>query len=185
MIVVDEAENLPPETLNVIRQIHDATHCPVLLAGRPHLNRVIDRTTSVSQIGGSLVGRICIRKQLSPMPRAGRGGGGNWICSIEELSEKLSFYKVRFAPDAIRFLHRLAHESALRSDTGREAGGLRLVDKLALLAVGLNRGATAITLKMVTDAHRLMVGPEEAQLLSDLVVRAMRTADDDVRTETA
>jgi len=174
MILIDEAENLPAETLNLIRQIHDATRCPVVFCGRPHLDTVLDRTTRCPQIGGSLVGRICYRRLINPESGA---GGGNWICTIEEMAKMLGKYKVRFAGDATRWLHRLAHDSALRQDTGREAGGLRLVIKIAMMAVAIRRGADLITLDMVKDTYRLMVGDKEAQLLAGLIDRNLRRQD--------
>jgi DNA transposition AAA+ family ATPase len=182
LILIDEAENLPTETLNLIRQIYDATRCPVVLCGRPHLNTIIDRTVNCPSIGGSLVGRICIRKQLSPESAA---GGGDWICTLDEMAQKLNKYKVRFAPEAVRWLHKLAHESALREDTGLEAGGLRLADKIAFLAVVTRKGATLITLEMVKAAHRLMVGDRDARLLAELIDRNLRRQDQERQANAA
>lgn len=176
LILIDEAENLQLETLNLIRQIHDRSQSPIVLCGRPHLSTKIERTTKCEEIGGSLVGRICFRHQLSP-PRGlapGLPGGadaGEWICDKIELAQILSGHKIRFRPDAIAWLHDLAHLSALRQDTGRESGGLRLVAKLAMLAVAVNRGEASITAEMCQRAYGLMVGPTEARALADLVAQ--------------
>ncbi|HUT50882.1 MAG TPA: AAA family ATPase [Alphaproteobacteria bacterium] len=160
LVMIDEADGLRMDTLNEIRQIHDATGCPVVMAGRPPLLDKITRSMRDERIGGSARGRICIQQDLHGVVQNARGGkGGRMLFSQEEIKEIFSKYQVTVTAGAARYLCALANISAAAGDC--ESGGLRYAIAVFLLAVNTNKGAATgrgITLDMVRAANRACRG---------------------------
>jgi DNA transposition AAA+ family ATPase len=165
MIVVDEAENLELQTFNTIRQIHDATGCPIVLAGRPLLVSKIDRTQRDPRIGGSLRGRICVDHNLHLRSGGGRNNGRP-LFTEQEVCEILAKYKVRFAGEAGRWLCALANVSA--NIGGREGGALRYAVKVFEMAATISQGRE-ISLQVVKQASLLLRGGEYGEILAQQV----------------
>ena len=155
LIIVDEADNLANKVLNVVRQLHDATGCPVVLAGRPPLHAILTRTIRDARIGGSLVGRVCVEHHLEPRGDE-PGSGGRWLFTIDEITRMLNNYKITYTPDAGRWLTDLANITAL--DGQREAGALRYALKVWEMAITLHKGQT-LTADMLREANTLLRGP--------------------------
>ena len=172
LILIDEADGLHIETFNTVRHIHDATGCPIVLAGRPNLARKIDRTTRNDEIGGSLRGRLCVEHDLM----AGFDGrtAGRWLFSVGEVSEILAKFKIRFAKDAAHWLTMLANLSAY--DGQRESGGLRYAVKIFTLAILLVRqkADATISLEMVRIANAYTRDEEYAAQIGLQVDAALR-----------
>ncbi|MBN1489968.1 MAG: AAA family ATPase [Phycisphaerae bacterium] len=158
LIVADEADALPADTLNAIRQIHDATGCPVVLAGRPLLVAKLKRSQRDERIGGSIVGRICIQRDLLARSQKTGGRDGERLFSVEEVAEMLGKYTVRIERGAIKFLTDLANLTALGD--GVEGGGLRYAISVFEIAMIANPGKPLITLEMVRQANRLAMGDD-------------------------
>jgi len=162
LIIVDEADILQLSTLGLLRELHDATRCPVVLAGRPMLAKKIDATTRRQDIGGSLRGRIIIERNLEARGRGGSGGDHIWLWSVDEVAEILSKWKVRFTGDAAEWLCSLANLSTV--DGPRECGGLRHAIKVFTLAVLINPGQE-ITVERLRQAQAIARDPEHASVL--------------------
>jgi hypothetical protein len=156
-ILIDEADCLSIKTLGIIRHIHDATGCPVILCGRPNLAKKINRTTRDDDIGGSLRGRLCVEHDLMSGINRQDGSDGEWLFSVDEVAEILRQFKIVFHRDAARWLTMLANLSAC--DGGREQGGLRYAIEVAKLAIIIaERKRTAdrrVTLEIVKQANSL------------------------------
>ena len=165
LIVVDEADNLPNEVLNMVRQLHDATGCPVILAGRPPLHATITRTMRDSRIGGSFVGRICIEHRLEPQSNE-PGSGGRWLFTVDEVTRMLEQYKVIYTPDAGRWLTDLANVTAL--DGQREAGALRYAIHVLEMAITIHPCET-LTREMLQEANTLLRGPDWAACVNQMI----------------
>ena len=153
LIALDEADGLLNPTFNIVRQLYDATKCPVVLAGRPPLNAKIRRTIRDEAIGGSLSGRICVDHRLEP--RAIEGTDGRWWFSQDEIVAFLEQYKVSFSPDAARWLAALANVAAIEGH--REAGALRYAEQVLQLAIAINTG-DRITETTLKEANGLLRG---------------------------
>jgi len=166
LIIVDEADNLSNKVLSVVRQLHDATGCPVILAGRPPLHAILTRTMRDARIGGSLVGRVCVEHHLEP--RANEPGRGDrWLFTVSEIVQMLNAYKVTYMPDAGRWLTDLANITGL--DGQREAGALRYALKVWEMAITLHQGQT-LTADMLREANTLLRGPAWAAQV-DLTIK--------------
>ncbi len=169
LILIDEADNLRNSTFNVIRQLHDATGCPVVLVGRPPLHAKISRTMRDESIGGSLVGRICVEHQLRP--KATGDSGDEWLFTVDEVVAMLDQYKLRYTPDAARWLCILANVSAV--DGQREGGALRYAVKVLEMAMTLNQGEQ-LTVPMLRQANMLLRGREWGAIADQLTAEVMR-----------
>ncbi len=174
LIAVDEAENLTIDTLNVIRQVHDAAGVPIVLAGRPFLRKKIDRTMRDERIGGSLRGRICIECLLSARVGGPDGHGGRWLFSEDEVTEILSRYRVRFTVDAGRWLHALANLSSFGGQQC-EQGALRYAVSVFEMAILLAKGQE-ITRETAIQANTLLRGGSFNPDLDPIIQERMRRA---------
>jgi len=163
LIIIDEAENLSNDTFNVLRQLHDATGCPVALVGRPPLQDRISRTIRDPSIGGSLVGRICIQHTLEP--KAAGGGGDRWLFTADEVRAVLAGFKVRYTGEAGHWLAALANVAALEGQ--QEAGALRYALKVMEVAITIS-GGEPVTLSMLRQANSLLKRPEWARMADHL-----------------
>jgi len=155
-IIIDEADCLTIDSLNVLRHLHDATGCPVILVGRPNLARRIMRTTRDEEIGGSLRGRLSIEQNLvdGNLGSGGGDGDGAWLFSTEEVMTVLKNMKIRVTPGAGKWLCALANLSLI-SD-GAEGGGLRYAVKVAQLAViAFSSSDEPLSLDQIKQASRV------------------------------
>jgi len=162
LIVVDEAENLNLDTLNLLRQILDATGCNAVLAGRPPLLRLINQSVKVASIGGSVRGRVIIERQLTGLYQA--PGGGQWLFSIDDVIDVLEKHKVRISSDAGRWLAALANISA-----AEDSGALRYAVRVFRIAMRANKSAQEITLAMVQEANALQRDRSAADRYASLI----------------
>jgi len=165
LLVFDEADGLHLDSLNMLRQIHDATGCPIVLSGRPNLRKKIDKTTKLDEIGGSFRGRIVVDVELAAKYSAPDGGGGRWRFSVDEIAEVLKKWKVHFSPDVARWLCALANLSA-----AEERGGLRYAVHVYRMAVMLLKGEKkTIELRDIRRANSLLRKSERAAIAADRV----------------
>jgi energy-coupling factor transporter ATP-binding protein EcfA2 len=155
LILVDEADGLKADTFNIIRQLHDATGCPIVLAGRPPLHARIARTMRDERVGGSLVGRICVEHSITPEGVTGTDPGARWLFSVEEVVAMLNQYKVTYSPDAARWLCALANVSAIEGQ--REGGALRFALKVFEMALTIRAGRE-VTVNLLKEANSLLRG---------------------------
>lgn len=178
MIIIDEADCLQVPTLNVVRQIHDATgddasRCPIVLAGRPNLRIKINKTVRDMEIGGSLRGRIGIEHNLMPSAPGAGGGGGAWLFSIGEIMEILARTKIRFTKDAATWLCGLANIALLSN--GAELGGLRYAVKVFLMAATLFPDRQ-IDRDLLSQVNRITRDEDSATTLENQVDQLLRAA---------
>jgi hypothetical protein len=177
LMIVDEADGLKADTFNIIRQLHDATNCPIVLAGRPPLHARIARTMRDERVGGSLVGRICVEHSITPEGSTGTDPGARWLFSVQEIVAMLNQYKITYSPDAARWLCALANVSAIEGS--REGGALRFALKVFEMAMAMNTGQE-ITVGLLKAANGLLRGSDWGrradQLVEDFVREARVTA---------
>jgi DNA transposition AAA+ family ATPase len=178
LIIIDEADGLQIRTLNVIRQLHDATgddktRCPIVLAGRPNLQGKLRRTLRDEDIGGSLLGRLTMEYNLMPSAFGSPGGGGAWLFSVGEVMKMLARSKIRFTKDAATWLCALANISLLSN--GAEMGGLRYAMKLFTLAATLFPDQE-ISRDLLQQVNRITRDDDSAAVLEHQVDNFLRAA---------
>ncbi len=173
LIILDEADGLKVETFNIIRQLHDATGCPVVLAGRESLHARIARTMRDERIGGSLVGRICVEHSITPEGGSGTDPGARWLFNVQEIMAMLNQYKITYSPDAARWLCALANVSAIEGQ--REGGALRFALKVFEMAVTISNGQE-ITIGLLKAANGLLRGTDWGRRADELVDGFVRQA---------
>lgn len=173
MILIDEADGLHLETFNFVRQIHDATGCPIVLSGRPNLRAKIDRTTRCAEIGGSFRGRLCVEHDL--MSGVSGSPDGRWLFTVQDVARMLGKFKVKFTADTARWLTMLANLSAF--DGSSEAGGLRYASKVFQLAllIARTKNLAEVTVDLVKTANGLARDAEYAATIGHRVDESLRT----------
>lgn len=105
MLMIDEADLCAYRTLEMIRQLHDATACPVLLSGKP---KVYERcglrdVGDFSEVTDQLAGRIVIRRDLTERTR---GKNPKPLFSLDDIRKLIANadLKIHVAPQAVKWL---------------------------------------------------------------------------------
>ena len=176
-IIIDEADCLTTQSLNLLRYVHDVsgsddTRCAVVLVGRPILAKRIAATVKDPEIGGSLRGRLSFEHNLAADAACTGDGDSAWLFSVEEVMEVLARMKVRLSRDAGRWLCALANLSLL-SDGGSEGGGMRYAIKVAQLARTANPGAEELGQEQVRVAARFTRDRWTAETLENQIRTAL------------
>ncbi len=129
LILVDEVHKLVGRehdaALHVLRDLHDATHCPMVWAGNTAIYDYLRRGKTrghdpLEQISG----RIAFWLDLEAV--ANRSDGGEGLYTIADIQKVFASSKMRLTPDAQRYLQMLANAPTL--------GGLRTCKDLVLMA---------------------------------------------------
>jgi len=151
-LLIDEAHQLKHEALEFLRDVHDETGCPIILAGTI---RLADAVSDTETFFGQFASRIALRLDLTEQIAAEAGGGGDGgpkpLHSVDEI-RRLYADKVRFTDDGLMLLQRIANLPGL--------GGLRLCSKVAQVAASAARsnGAEAIDAKLIVQVMRMLYG---------------------------
>jgi DNA transposition AAA+ family ATPase len=106
LLIVDEAHKLTNEGLELLREIHDATQCPVFMPATKDLQERIQRTADPDH--GQLYSRVDIMYPLTQ----GRdiSSGGRALFMVEEIRKLYELTPIRLSPDAERYLQGVANE---------------------------------------------------------------------------
>lgn len=147
LVIVDEAHELPPKSLRLLRDLYDEARCSVLLIGTVDVKRMVASDADAEY--GQLSSRVGMRVNLAPELTGHRRGG----CPLIRISDIRQIYdraKIRLHPAAARLLTDLANTPGL--------GALRRVERLYDLALraATRGGAAAITVDHVAAAQRLV-----------------------------
>ncbi|HUU82987.1 MAG TPA: hypothetical protein VM243_05725 [Phycisphaerae bacterium] len=155
--------------LNTIRQVHDATHAPVLLLGMPALFKNLQQARADDSKGAMLFSRIGIKRDLTERCRTD-GDHGEPLYSVEDIRKVFGRSKLRIASDAVRWLHALANLP--------DCGHLRSCNNAVRLAahVAQQSGQDEITLTLLLQISRLLIGTEGARQLANRIKVAQKVA---------
>ena len=158
-LFVDEAHLASTATLTTIRQISDATGCPVLLAGLPALHKMLLAGRGDDGRGATLFSRVRIIRNLVERCHS-NGDKGAPLFTVDDVRKVFAQSTVRLAGDATRWLAGLACLP--------EAGSLRAASNALLLAqhIAQQKGEGEITLNMLLSAQRLLLGTEGARAVA-------------------
>ncbi|MCP4591120.1 MAG: AAA family ATPase [bacterium] len=164
LIMVDECHLAILAVLNTIRQLHDATGCPVVLIGLPALGRTIMNGRGDDAMGATLFSRCGIIRDLTARCRQ-EGDRGEPLFSREDVKRVFARSQLRIAREALDWLEGVANEP--------ESGGLRLASNGLRLATHAARkshgGVEAITVEALLDASRLLKGTEAANAITNRI----------------
>ena len=132
LLIIDEAHKLNGDALELIREIHDATGCPVFMLATKDLHDRIRRTSDPDH--GQLFSRVDIMWPLTK----GRdtGAGGRPLFSIDEIRKLYEQTPIRLSADAAKYLQDVANELG--------AGSLRRCRVLLVNAARRARKRTGI-----------------------------------------
>jgi DNA transposition AAA+ family ATPase len=171
LIIIDEIHKLcgtkDDKTLHVLRDLYDATNVPMLWSGTIDLVAYLDRQQAKGREPlAQIRSRICVARDLCDMAGAGGGGddgggagagAGAPLYTVEEIRRVFAKCQMRLAPDALRYLSKLANLA--------DSGALRTCRNLVVIAVKINAasGATVLTAPMLQSAHQLLVSRRDFQ----------------------
>lgn len=168
LLIVDQVHNLcgarNDKPFYVLAELHERTKAPQLWAGTSDVNAYLHRrqasgVESLCQVRS----RIGARADLTqPRRRNGTGGpgteGDGQLYTIDEIRAIFGKDKMRLAPDAARYLLRLANLP--------DSGALRSCRNLIKMAMLLNRDRhDVLTEEMLQSAHRMLMTDESFNLL--------------------
>lgn len=128
MILVDEVHRLAgrrnDEALHTLRDLHDHTGCPIVLAGMSQIATYIDTGKNQYDNLEQIDSRICFRLDLTEAAMS-FNDGGDGLFTVADIERFLASQKLRVAGDVAGYLHGLANEPRM--------GGLRTVLNLIKL----------------------------------------------------
>ncbi len=156
LIVIDEIHKLcgskDDKALHVLRDLHDATGVPMLWSGTIDLVRYLERGQAAGREPlAQIRSRICVARDLNDTAGTGGGDEGDTLYTIDEIRRVFAKSKMRMAPDAARYLWKLANLP--------DSGALRTCKNLVIMATKINSigGAGVLTADMLRDAQQLLV----------------------------
>lgn len=166
-LFIDEAHQMQPEALELVRDIHDECGVPVILAGTYDIN---DKTADRDIFYGQFSSRIALRYDINERAR-GKGGGGDRnsrmtkpIHTVEEILALFTEDKVRLTDSAVDFLFKLANVEGL--------GGIRLPKQVMMLAVPVAKGQP-VSAKLLRAVLAEMHGHARFTRQIDLAVQTL------------
>lgn len=162
-IFLDEAQNLT-KGIRAVRSIFDQAEVPIVMAGTAEiLSYIDDRADGRGQFSSRCIRYNVLEKLRSVEGPGGGGKKGKHLFTVEEIQAYFASKKIRLATDGLQMLWLLACQP--------NHGTLRLVEKLASIALDLSPGKEVIHRQQVIDALMLFRGEPEAKYLEQLTER--------------
>lgn len=100
LIMIDEAYKLHDESIEVLRELHDATGCPILLFATKDLADRIERTAQPD--GGQIHSRFDVIRELTK--GYGSHSGGKKLFTVEQVRKLYERPPIRLSKDAADYL---------------------------------------------------------------------------------
>ena len=171
MLIFDEVERVHYRTLEMIRDLHDQTGCPVLLCGKPKIYERLGlrQVGEWTEITDQLAARIVIRRDLTERTR---GSTPQPLFTRDDIRAlvKNTQLKLRVGPDAIDWLQGRA------SAIGTGGVGTALVCLYLAAKVAYVNGDAVITADHLQDVAGLVIGLEDAERILESVQQANQIA---------
>ena len=167
MLVFDEADLATYPALEMVRQLHDATGCPILFAGKPRIyehlgfRKLGEFSESLDQMGG----RIAIKRDLTERTR---GESGEPLYTREDVRAmiKQSGLKLHVSPEAEKWLQGRA------STLGMGGIGKAMVMLYLAAKVAYAQGDETITPQHLSAVEDLTMGQEDSERMADIAAEA-------------
>jgi DNA helicase TIP49 (TBP-interacting protein) len=106
LIIIDEAHKLNGEAVELLREIHDASGCPIFMLATKDLAERIERSADPDH--GQLYSRVDIIWPLTQGHDV--GAGGKPLFTIDEIRRLYEQVPIRLSPDAARYLRDVAND---------------------------------------------------------------------------
>ncbi|MEX0886052.1 MAG: AAA family ATPase [Phycisphaeraceae bacterium] len=128
-LLIDEAHRLHPDAVELLRDVHDETGCPIVLSGTVKLNDVV---SDQGLFFGQLSSRVALRYNLADdLEARGGDGGPKPLHSVQEIRQLYESDKLGLTDEGRLLLQRIANLPGF--------GGLRLCAKIMAVAGALGR----------------------------------------------
>lgn len=167
MLMFDEIERVAYRTLEMIRDLHDETGCPILLCGKPAIYSKLGfrQVGDFSEVTDQLAARIVVRRDLTERTR---GNKPQPLLTREDIRKlvKQSELKIHVTPDAEKWLQSRASTLGL-GGIGSTLVCLYLAFKLAYV-----KGDPKITAQHLEDVNDLAMGHEDAERIAEVVAES-------------
>jgi hypothetical protein len=164
MLMFDEVERVHYETLELIRDLHDQTGCPVLLSGKPAVYSKLGfrEIGDFSEVTDQLAARIVIRRDLTARTR---GKNPKPLYTLDDVRKLIHHddLKLHVSPDAVKWLQMRA------STLGTGRLGNALVCFYLSIKLALAQNLDAVTAQQLEDVADLTMGHEDAQRVAEVV----------------
>ncbi len=167
MLMLDEVERTVYKTLEMIRDLHEQTGCPLLLCGKPTIYAKLGFRAmgDFSEVTDQLAARVVVRRDLTLRTR---GENPEPLFSADDIRRliKQSELKVHVDPDAVTWLQGRA------STLGMGGLGKALVCLYLAYKVAFVKGDSAITAEHLEDVEDLSMGHEDAEVVAEAVAQS-------------
>jgi predicted XRE-type DNA-binding protein len=158
LLIVDQIHNFcgarGDKPLYVLAEMQERTKAPQLWAGTSDIVSYLERGQAKGQEPLCQIrSRICIQCNLADVARSGGGGDGGadgQLYTIDEIRAIFGKNKMRLAPDAAKYLLRLANLP--------DSGALRSCKNLVIMATTLYQDKhEVLTHELLRAAHRMLI----------------------------
>ena len=168
LTIIDEVHLAGLDTLNSIRQLHDAAKSPFLLVGLPSLQRRLLEGRDDDSRGSTVFSRI--RPKLDLTERCRQGDRGEPLWNAADIRKVFRRNAVRLATDGLQWLQQLACMP--------EHGGIRAAANLVQLAtlIAQKKNLAEITLDLLLQTSRLLEGIEGAKQIGNRIAQRAKVA---------
>ena len=167
MLIFDEADLASYPALEMIRQLHDATGCPILFCGKPKIYEHLGfrQIGEFSESLDQLAGRMAIKRDLTERTR---GENGEPLYTREDVRAmvKQSGLKLHVSPDAERWLQGRA------STLGFGGVGKAMVSLYLAAKVAYAKGETTITAQHLDAVEDLTMGAEDSERIAEIAAES-------------
>ena len=164
MLMFDEVDRVTYKALELIRDLHDRTGCPILLCGKPEIYEKLGvrHVGEFRVVTDQLTARIVIARDLTARTR---GENPKPLFSLDDIRKLIhqADLKLHVAPDAEKWLQGRA------SSLG--CGGLSYALNVLFYAfkMAYQKGEATITERHVEAVAELAMGHEDAARLAEVV----------------
>jgi DNA transposition AAA+ family ATPase len=167
MLMFDEIERVHYQTLEMIRDLHDQTGCPVLLCGKPAIYAKLGlrEVGDFSEVTDQLAARIVVRRNLT---ERAQGDNPQPLFSLDDIRKliKHSDLKLQVSKDAEKWLRGRA------SILGAGGLGKALVSLYLAYKLAFVKGDDVITVDHLEDVDDLSMGHEDAERIAEVVAES-------------
>jgi DNA transposition AAA+ family ATPase len=163
LLMFDEADRCDYKALEFIRDVHDETGCPVLLAGKPTIYQKLGfrEMGSFREVTDQLAGRIVIRCDLTEHTRT-KNGKPRPLYTIDDIRKIIAMgnFKLHVTRDAEDWLQDRASSLGM--------GGIGRAKSLLFLAakVAARKGMHELTAQHLAEMEENLIGSEESSDMS-------------------
>ncbi len=169
MLIFDEIERVTYKTLEMIRDIHDQTGCPVLLCGKPMIYEKLGfrGMGDFSEVTDQLSSRVIIKRDLTERTRD--KDNPQPLFTLDDIRKfiKVSSLQLKVEPNAVKRLQMRAGALGM-GGIGRMLGTLYMAYKVAFVS-----GNNVITVTDLEEVDKFSMGKEDSLRMDEQAVESL------------